>query len=193
MARLALFFNVLEAAHRMDIQKRRNIQRMRRYNSRALAMDAEEFQRNYRLSKELFDLLVDDLSPLMKRPTRRSDISIKCKVSSHIVYWWNYNNISDYILTMNQCTITLRIYVFQILIALSFFASGSYQRIVGRACGTTMSQQSVSRCIRDVVNALNHNSILAKYIRFPQSLEERNIIKRKKVLLKCIIFYSHLS
>ncbi|XP_059048272.1 putative nuclease HARBI1 [Achroia grisella] len=65
-----------------------------------------------------------------------------------------------------------------ILTALNFYASGSFQGAVGQNLDTTMAQQSVSNCIRDVTDALNTPYILRKYIRFPQSREDRNILKR---------------
>ncbi|XP_060809565.1 putative nuclease HARBI1 [Amyelois transitella] len=68
---------------------------------------------------------------------------------------------------------------FKILVALSFYATGSYQRIVGRNYGTAMSQQSVSRCIKEVTNAFNQIIILQKYIKFPTNVNERNAIKMK--------------
>ncbi|KAL0809470.1 hypothetical protein ABMA28_011640 [Loxostege sticticalis] len=42
-----------------------------------------------------------------------------------------------------------------------------------------MAQQTVSRCLRDVTNALNSPSIMRKYIKFPQNEAERNVIKRQ--------------
>ncbi|XP_064292640.1 putative nuclease HARBI1 isoform X2 [Plodia interpunctella] len=68
---------------------------------------------------------------------------------------------------------------YKILVALSFFATGSYQRLVGSSLGTPMSQQSVSRALRDVFAALNSPSVLHKHIKFPQTEQERNVIKRK--------------
>ncbi|XP_060810102.1 putative nuclease HARBI1 [Amyelois transitella] len=68
---------------------------------------------------------------------------------------------------------------YKILVALSFYATGSYQRLVGCSLGTPMSQQSVSRALRDVTAALNHPTILHKYIKFPQTVPERNVIKRR--------------
>lgn len=84
MARLAAFFNVLDEANCMNIRVRRNMLRMCRYNTRALEMEPEEFRRNYRITKELFAVLVADLKPYLKKPTRRSDISIQCKVSLYV-------------------------------------------------------------------------------------------------------------
>ena len=67
--------------------------------------------------------------------------------------------------------------------ALSFFATGSYQRLVGGSYGTLMSQQSVSRAIREVTEALNQEEILKKWIKFPQNRAERDSIKRRYVKL----------
>lgn len=63
--------------------------------------------------------------------------------------------------------------------ALSFYATGSYQKLVGGTYGTLMSQQSVSRTIRDVTAALNHPIVQSKWIKFPQTRHERNAIKRR--------------
>ncbi|XP_060809927.1 putative nuclease HARBI1 [Amyelois transitella] len=68
---------------------------------------------------------------------------------------------------------------YKILVALSFYATGSYQRLVECSLGTPMSQLSVSRALRDVTAALNHPTILHKYIKFPQTILERNVIKRR--------------
>ncbi|XP_045536867.1 putative nuclease HARBI1 [Papilio machaon] len=42
-----------------------------------------------------------------------------------------------------------------------------------------MAQQTVSRCLQEVTNALNASDILKKYIKFPQNRNERNFIKRR--------------
>lgn len=63
--------------------------------------------------------------------------------------------------------------------ALSFYATGSYQRLVGGTQGTLMSQQSVSRAIREVTNALNSNEILNKWLKFPQTRRQRDLIKQR--------------
>ncbi|KAL4704486.1 hypothetical protein ACJJTC_015089 [Scirpophaga incertulas] len=67
----------------------------------------------------------------------------------------------------------------KILITLNFFARGSYQGSVGKDSDVPMTQQTVSRCIREVTQALNQPQILAKYIRFPQTRQERTAIKSK--------------
>ncbi|CAK1601333.1 unnamed protein product [Parnassius mnemosyne] len=68
---------------------------------------------------------------------------------------------------------------YKILVALYFYATGSYQRLVGGTYGTLMSQQSASRAIREVTDALNNHNILGKWIRFPQTRQERDAIKRR--------------
>ncbi|RVE47351.1 hypothetical protein evm_007950 [Chilo suppressalis] len=112
---------------------------------RAFSMGEEEFVENYRVTKDLFNFIYEELRPFLPVSKRRSDISPKYKL----------------------------------LVALSFFATGSYQKIVGGTYGTLMSQQSVSRAINEVTTALNCDQILNKWIKFPQSRSERDFIKRR--------------
>ncbi|CAG9130974.1 unnamed protein product [Plutella xylostella] len=65
----------------------------------------------------------------------------------------------------------------KILCALSFLATGSYQRIVGVT--QHLLQRTASRCIRQVVEALNHPSITNKWIVFPLTRQERVKIKQE--------------
>ncbi|CAH0730568.1 unnamed protein product, partial [Brenthis ino] len=57
------------------------------------------------------------------------------------------------------------------LCAVSFLATGSYQRIVGIT--HNLPQRTTSRCIRQVVDALNHPAIMAKWIVFPKTRQDR--------------------
>ncbi|KAF9795289.1 hypothetical protein SFRURICE_004661, partial [Spodoptera frugiperda] len=66
-----------------------------------------------------------------------------------------------------------------ILCTLAFFASGSYQKILGENVRTYISQASASRAIRTVVDAINQPDIIKKYIRFPGNASEREILKQK--------------
>lgn len=61
------------------------------------------------------------------------------------------------------------------MVALNFFAQGSYQKGVGQDYFISMSQSSVSRCIAAVNTALE--SMYYK-IHFPSNEEERSIIKQ---------------
>ncbi|XP_063538130.1 uncharacterized protein LOC134747435 [Cydia strobilella] len=65
----------------------------------------------------------------------------------------------------------------KVLCALSFYATGSDQRIVGLT--QHLTQRTTSRCIRQVTNALNRESISDKWIVFPQTQHERTIIKQE--------------
>ncbi|XP_035437582.2 putative nuclease HARBI1 [Spodoptera frugiperda] len=67
----------------------------------------------------------------------------------------------------------------KILCTLAFFASGSYQKILGENVRTYISQASASRAIRTVVDAINQPAIIKKYIRFPGNASEREILKQK--------------
>ncbi|XP_034254510.1 uncharacterized protein LOC117653165 [Thrips palmi] len=72
----------------------------------------------------------------------------------------------------------------KVLITLSFLATGSYQRMLGRSIDSAVSQTTgVSRCLREIVTALNHEQILNRFIRFPLTREERApIIQRNEQL-----------
>ncbi|KAL0810556.1 hypothetical protein ABMA28_010676 [Loxostege sticticalis] len=67
----------------------------------------------------------------------------------------------------------------KVLCILSFLANGSYQKIIKENIRTFISQPSASRCIHEVVEALNDPEIVKKYIRFPQNLQERQILKER--------------
>lgn len=61
---------------------------------------------------------------------------------------------------------------------LSFYATGTYQRVIGQSFNLSMSQQSMSKAIEEVTNCII-NTFSEQWIRFPRSLEEKNNIKRK--------------
>ncbi|RVE39772.1 hypothetical protein evm_015578, partial [Chilo suppressalis] len=67
----------------------------------------------------------------------------------------------------------------KILVALAFFATGSYQTIVGDSRRHCVSQSSVSKAVKQVTMALNNRNILNKFISFPVRLQEREQLKRE--------------
>ncbi|KAJ8926231.1 hypothetical protein NQ314_021419 [Rhamnusium bicolor] len=67
----------------------------------------------------------------------------------------------------------------KVLVALRFFASGSYQMDVGSNYFLSVSQASVSRCIREVTEALNHPDIFNTWVKFPNNFEELNAVRRR--------------
>ena len=66
--------------------------------------------------------------------------------------------------------------MFQVLSALNFIASGSYQKRVGQDYLTCISQPTVSKILRNVVNALN--ILMEQWIKFP--IEEGEIQRVKE-------------
>ncbi|CAB3222835.1 unnamed protein product [Arctia plantaginis] len=65
----------------------------------------------------------------------------------------------------------------KVLCALSFLATGSYQRIVGVT--QHLAQRTASRCIRQVVDALNHPAVMAKWIEFHHTHTSQQEFQRR--------------
>ncbi|GBP95427.1 Putative nuclease HARBI1 [Eumeta japonica] len=65
----------------------------------------------------------------------------------------------------------------KLLIALNFFATGSYQNSIGSNVHAASSQASVSKCIGEVVNALNHPDIFNHWVKFPSNFQELDHIR----------------
>ncbi|KAE8751267.1 hypothetical protein FOCC_FOCC002095, partial [Frankliniella occidentalis] len=61
----------------------------------------------------------------------------------------------------------------KILITLSFYACGSYQRMLGRSIDAAVSQTTVSRIIKEITGAFNHPNVLTRFIKFPLTRQER--------------------
>ncbi|KYN19410.1 Putative nuclease HARBI1, partial [Trachymyrmex cornetzi] len=68
----------------------------------------------------------------------------------------------------------------QVLTALNFFASGSYQKRVGQDFLSCVSQPTVSKIVRNVVNALN--ILMDDWIQFPIEDTEIQHVKEVYVL-----------
>lgn len=70
-------------------------------------------------------------------------------------------------------------FIFQVLTALNFLGTGSYQLPVGSNINNNVSQSSVSRCISEFVDILNKPEIFNTWVKFPSSIQElRNIRNR---------------
>ncbi|RVE54128.1 hypothetical protein evm_001251 [Chilo suppressalis] len=67
----------------------------------------------------------------------------------------------------------------KVLCALNFFATGSYQTPVGNSYIINLSQPSVSRCIKDIINALNNEVIFKQWVHFPRTHQELNAVLRE--------------
>ncbi|CAK1580470.1 unnamed protein product [Parnassius mnemosyne] len=64
----------------------------------------------------------------------------------------------------------------KVLTALSFYATGSYQKPVGMSYLHGLCQASVSNAVKEVTMALNTYNMLKKYINFPGTRQERQAI-----------------
>ena len=71
--------------------------------------------------------------------------------------------------------------LFQVLVALKFFATGSYQLDAGCNIFIGISQPSVSRCITEITDAMNSPDIFNEWIKFPGNFDEINATRLELV------------
>lgn len=67
----------------------------------------------------------------------------------------------------------------KVLVTLNFLGHGCYQTMVGKNVFVDISQPSVSRCVAEVVRALNNPQILREHIKFPRNMEEMRIVRNR--------------
>ncbi|XP_023289986.1 putative nuclease HARBI1 [Orussus abietinus] len=67
----------------------------------------------------------------------------------------------------------------QVLTALRFYASESYQNCIGSNVNMAKSQPSVSRCIHNVTNILNLPQIFDSWIHFPRNIGEAEQLRNR--------------
>ncbi|KAJ8965426.1 hypothetical protein NQ314_004179 [Rhamnusium bicolor] len=67
----------------------------------------------------------------------------------------------------------------QVLTALRFFGSGSYQSDIGCHVNHAVSQASVSRCIEEVSRALNLPGIFNRYAYLPENIQELTRVRNR--------------
>ncbi|XP_039758659.1 putative nuclease HARBI1 [Pararge aegeria] len=65
----------------------------------------------------------------------------------------------------------------KVLAALSFYATGKYQKSIGGKTDPNITQYFVSTAVMQVTEAMNSPTIVKKYIHFPHLRNEREIIK----------------
>lgn len=78
-------------------------------------------------------------------------------------------------------------YILQVLAALRFYASGSYQEITGSNSFIAISQASMSRCTKEVTNALNRREILSRIVHYPSTIEELEALRTRQVMVRWIM------
>lgn len=64
----------------------------------------------------------------------------------------------------------------RVFVALIFYATGTYQRVIGQSFHISVSQQSVARCIEEVTSLII-NHLADRLIVFPTTDVEKNRIK----------------
>ncbi|VVC91250.1 putative nuclease HARBI1 [Leptidea sinapis] len=67
----------------------------------------------------------------------------------------------------------------KVLATLSFYATGKYQKSIGGKTDPSTTQYFVSTAVAQVTEAMNHTSIVKKYIHFPHLRAERDLIKSR--------------
>ncbi|XP_026475568.1 uncharacterized protein LOC113381209 [Ctenocephalides felis] len=77
----------------------------------------------------------------------------------------------------------------QVLAAIHFFGHGSYQTDVGNCHLNSMSQPSVSRCIKTVTDLIIKHAT-PKYVNFPKTPSERDENK-KRYMLHHFVYIEH--
>ncbi|KAJ8929482.1 hypothetical protein NQ314_017814 [Rhamnusium bicolor] len=67
----------------------------------------------------------------------------------------------------------------QVLCALRFFASGSYQWDIAKHMNHAISQTSVLKTIQEVIGALNRPELVNRYVHLPRNMPELVQLREK--------------
>nr|XP_026498171.1 putative nuclease HARBI1 [Vanessa tameamea] len=65
----------------------------------------------------------------------------------------------------------------KVMATLSFYATGKYQKSIGGRTDPNITQYFVSTAVIQVTEAMNHPTIVKKYIHFPHLRNEREVVK----------------
>lgn len=164
------------------------------------------FIKNYRLTKELVTNLIELIRPHIVSKRRSSAIDLKTKVSTYtkslLFFLFEMLDI-NFCVIENLTRLGRRIYrlgtkkffkkyiiyiyyiiqddytVIQVLVTLNFLATGSYQSPIGNSRFTSVSQPTVSRCISEVVAAINHPEIFHVWVKFPKDMNELTEVRNE--------------
>lgn len=83
--------------------------------------------------------------------------------------------ISPFVSEDHELSIPLHL---RVLAALSFYASGCYQRRVGMDAFCMMLQSTISKCIKEISRLIT-NHLAPTYIQFPQTQADVDLIKMR--------------
>ncbi|XP_053611306.1 putative nuclease HARBI1 [Plodia interpunctella] len=67
----------------------------------------------------------------------------------------------------------------KVLATLSFYASGKFQKTIGGKSDPAITQYFVGTAIQQVTEAMNHPTIVKKYMHFPHLRNERDVVKTR--------------
>ncbi|KAJ8913917.1 hypothetical protein NQ315_005715 [Exocentrus adspersus] len=67
----------------------------------------------------------------------------------------------------------------KVLTALRFYSTGSYQGITGCDKNISVSQPTVSRCVREISLALNNPEIFNQWVHFPRNIDELSELRHR--------------
>lgn len=126
-----------------------------------------QFKHRYRLSKKVFKFLWRELRRLTNLRSSQS-VSLEHKVCK-------YPNVFLALIKVHGISFFLS--YLQVLTALFFFATGSYQKPVRVA--KHLSQKMCSVYIEQVIQTLTHRNIINKYIRFPDTTAARQAVSQR--------------
>ncbi|KAF9412246.1 hypothetical protein HW555_009189 [Spodoptera exigua] len=118
MARLVLMNNILLKSRKRELKQRRDERQMMRYTDKAFSMPENEFKANYRVSKDLYEEIYQNIKAFIPTPKRRSDIQPKYKIcdadlkilsvdasfggASHDSFVWNQHPIKQHLINLNN-------------------------------------------------------------------------------------------
>lgn len=130
-------------------------------------LSGNQFQKVYRLNKPLVRNLIELLQPYMRPPRNEYSLSITIRVIiKYSAFYIDFFTISS---------------IFQVLMALHFYASGSYQAITATNMFYGVSQSSMGKALLEVTLALNQPNIFDNWVLFPRNIQELNSLSQRLV------------
>lgn len=153
--------------HALRIEHQINFRRQLRVTNDPFAISTTLFRSLYRMPQHLVMELANIIRPHIAPRQGHTYISLEIKVFIIVLFMKLFNAVQ---------TELDKIFIFQLLCALSFYGHGSYQRPHARMADLNLSQPSVSNAISEVTDALNHPRVFAYFVRFPMTRQERDLV-----------------
>nr|CAI5841100.1 unnamed protein product [Callosobruchus analis] len=135
-----------------------------------LVAEEEERLENIRAENMERRLMREDSDPFSIEDTRFRELF---RLNKNMAQYILNEILPQLDLTNNPAAIPAHIKYFG---TLAFYATGSYQRVLGRSSDISMSQQSMSRAIEEVTTAII-NTMAEQWVHFPRTDGDKNSIK----------------